>query len=190
MTSLLRTSAALFTVAALVGCASAPPVAKPDLGVGPDGCTIIDKNSGRILSMPPVECYAQRQLEAEAKTQAAKRAAEMKAMAQITTAIVKQPPSKDNPQAQNMGTVLAILKMEKIAKESGLDNRDLQDTLPGGWNKRMLEQAARLVRATFNGQCSRDITNKLDTCWEKDETPAAAPAPAAPASAPKAATLK
>lgn len=113
MSAILRITATLFT-AALVGCAGMPEQ-KDQIDVGPDGCTIINKTTGMIVSVP-VECLAQKQLAAEAQAAALQRKAELEAMASLTAAIIRQPASKDNPQAQNMGTVIGILKMEEVAK--------------------------------------------------------------------------
>jgi len=182
MSPLMRITGALFVSAALGGCASMKEPVKPEFVSSPDGCGVMNKNTGQLISMS-IECLAQKQLEAEKQAAALQRKAELEAMANLTSTIIKQPVSKDNPQAQNMGVVLGILKMEEVARQSGLDKRDLKETLPGGWTPRMIETAARLVRGVFNGRCSRDVLNNQDLCWDapaKEEPKAAAPAASAP----------
>lgn len=184
----MRLTGALFVAAGVTGCASLKP-AEPEFGATPDGCGTMNRQTGQMISMS-LECLAQKQLQAEKEAAALQRKAELAAMADLTSTIIKQPPSKDNPQAQNMGVVLGILKMEEVAKKSGLDPRDLKETLPGGWTPRMIETAARLVRSVFNGRCSRDVTNKQDLCWDapardKGAPKAAAPAASAPARKPQ-----
>ena len=117
MSPLMRITGALFVSAALGGCASMKEPVKPEFVSSPDGCGVMNKNTGQLISMS-IECLAQKQLEAEKQAAALQRKAELEAMANLTSTIIKQPVSKDNPQAQNMGVVLGILKNGRSVEAS------------------------------------------------------------------------
>lgn len=178
MASLTRVIAPLF-LSSLTGCASLPPP-QPEFASIADGCGTMNRQTGQIVSMS-VECLAQKQLQAETKGQSEIRKSEIAAAADLTKTIIKQPPAK-NPQAQNVAIALGILKVEEMAKNSGLSTSELQALMPKGWNPRLVDQAAGLVRSVFGGLCSYDTKENYWICYRDKATPAPALAPASAAS--------